>query len=291
MTDHESLVAELIELLTVEPAAEDLWCGARKKEGRGRVFGGQVIAQGLMAAQNSVPAERIAHSLHAYFMRPGSEDHEIHYRIERDHDGGSFSTRRIVALQQGKPILNMAASFQKLEQGFEHQFEMPEVPPPESLETEREVRLRMAEAIPEAQRAFFLQERAMEHRPCDPRDWIGGTPRQPAIQNIWFKARAALPDDPALHRAILAYASDNWLLGTAALPHNVRWETPGFISASLDHAVWLHDDFRCDEWLLYSCDSPWAGRGRGFNRGSVFTRDGRLVATAAQEGLMRMRRV
>ncbi len=288
MTAPETLVADLVNLLTVIPVDDDLWRGPRQIEGRGRVFGGQVIAQGLVAAQNSVAPDRVAHSLHAYFMRPGSEDHDIHYRVERDYDGGSFSTRRIVALQQGKPILNMAASFQRLEDGFAHQDPMPDVPMPDALESEVAVRERLAARIPESHRAHFLRERPIEHRPCDPGDWMPDGAR-PAQQNIWFRARAPLPDDPALHRAILAYASDSWLLGTCTLPHNVRWETPGFISASLDHAVWLHDSFRMDEWLLYVCDSPAAGRGRGFNRGLVYTQDGRLVASAAQEGLIRMK--
>jgi acyl-CoA thioesterase II len=288
MTDSETLVADLVELLTVEAAAEDLWRGARKKGGKGRVFGGQVIAQGLMAAQQSVSPDRFAHSLHAYFMRPGSEDHDIHYRIERDHDGGSFSTRRIIALQEGKPILNMAASFQKLETGLTHQADMPVVPAPEDLPSERELRDRHSAEIPEPFRANFLRERPIEYRPVDPRDWIGGE-KKPPQQNIWFRLLSPIVDDPALHRAVLAHASDSYLLGTGTLPHGVTWMTPGFQSASLDHALWIHDDFRADEWLLYSCDSPWSGRGRCFNRGSIFTRDGRLVASVAQEGLMRLR--
>ncbi|RDV07762.1 acyl-CoA thioesterase II [Sphingorhabdus pulchriflava] len=265
------------------------YLGMRKPGGVGRVFGGQVIAQALAAAQDTVGSERIAHSLHAYFMRAGDENYEITFRVERDFDGGSFSTRRIIALQKDRPILNMAASFQKLEAGFEHQIDMPDVPPPESLEPENELRKRIVDSIPVEHRENFVRERPFEHRPCNPRDWLGGEIRNPAIQNIWFKLRGSIGDDKAMHRSMLVYASDSWLLGTCTLPHGVRWETPGFVSASLDHAVWLHDDFRVDEWLLYSCDSPWAGRGRGFNRGSIYTRDGRLVATCAQEGLIRMR--
>lgn len=288
MTDDETLVADLIELLTVGLAAPDLWRGARKKGGVGRVFGGQVIAQGLMAAQNSVEPDRIAHSLHAYFMRPGSEDDEIHYRIERDHDGGSFSTRRIIALQKGKPILNMAASFQRLEGGLTHQVAMPDVPAPDDLPNEVELRARFSDQIPESFRANFLRARPIDYRPVDPRDWIGGTTKAPQ-QNIWFRLVAPIGDDPALHRAVLAYASDSYLLGTSSLPHGVSWMSKGFQAASLDHALWVHDDFRADEWLLFSCDSPWSGRGRGFNRGAIYTRDGRLVASVAQEGLMRIR--
>ncbi len=288
MTDSHSLVADFVELLTVEPAADDLWRGPRKKGGKGRVFGGQVIAQGLQAAQLSVAPDRIAHSLHAYFMRPGNEGHDIHYRIERDYDGGSFSTRRIIALQEGKPILNMAASFQRLEGGLSHQSDMPDVPPPEDLQNEDQLREQFIDKIPEAFRANFLRERPIDYRPVDPRDWIGGTTKAPQ-QNIWFRTVAPLRDDSALHRAVLAYASDSYLLGTCYLPHGVQWMTPGFQSASLDHAIWFHEDFRADEWLLYSCDSPWAGHGRGYNRGSIWTRDGKLVASATQEGLFRMR--
>jgi acyl-CoA thioesterase II len=285
----EQLVTELIDLLAVQRMGDGWYLGKRKKDGFGRVFGGQVIAQALVAAQNTVGPERVAHSLHAYFMRAGSEDFEITYRVERDFDGGSFSTRRVIAMQQDKPIFNMAASFQTLEEGFAHQDAMPDVPMPEDLPTELELRNRFADQVPEKFRANFLRERPFENRPCDPRDWLGGEKRIPAIQNIWFRLRAPIDDDASVHRAMLAYASDSYLLGTCTLPHGVSWMTPGMMSASLDHAIWFHDDFRADEWLLYSCDSPWTGRGRGFNRGSIYTREGRLVATCAQEGLIRMR--
>ncbi len=285
----KTLVTALEDLLTVSRMGDGWYLGKRKIGGVGRVFGGQVIAQALAAAQDTVSKERVAHSLHAYFMRAGSEDYEITFRIERDFDGGSFSTRRIIALQQDKPILNMAASFQKLEPGLHHQAEMPDVPPPEALRSETELRAEYGHLIPEAMRANFLRERPFENRPVEPRDWMGGEKRIPARQDIWFRLRAPTIDDPAMHRAMLAYQSDSWLLGSSTLAHGITWMTPGFQSASLDHAVWLHDEFRVDDWLLYSCDSPWTGRGRGFNRGSIFTRDGRLVATSAQEGLIRVR--
>jgi acyl-CoA thioesterase II len=286
----EQLVAELVDLLAVQRMGDGWYLGKRKKGGVGRVFGGQVIAQALAAAQDTVGSERVAHSLHAYFMRAGSEDYEITYRVERDFDGGSFSTRRIIALQQDRPIFNMAASFQKLEAGLDYQDQMPDVPPPEELKTERELRALYEDQIPEPFRANMLRPRPFEHRPVDPRDWLGGERRRPAIQNIWFRLSSPIGDDPALHRAMLAYTSDSYLLGTSTLPHGITFMTPGFMSASLDHTVWLHDDFRVDDWLLYSCDCPWTGRGRGFNRGSIFTRDGRLVATCAQEGLVRIRK-
>lgn len=285
----EQLVTELTDLLDVQRMGDGWYLGKRKKDGFGRVFGGQVIAQALAAAQGTVGPDRIAHSLHAYFMRAGSEDFEITYRVERDFDGGSFSTRRVIAMQQDKPIFNMAASFQKLEDGLTHQDPMPDVPPPEDLPTEIELRNRFADEVPERFRANFLRERPFENRPCEPRDWLGGEKRIPAIQNIWFRLRAPIGDDGSLHRAMLAYASDSYLLGTCTLPHGISWLMPGMMSASLDHAIWFHDDFRADDWLLYSCDSPWTGRGRGFNRGAIYTREGRLVATCAQEGLIRMR--
>jgi acyl-CoA thioesterase-2 len=283
------LVTELEELLTVTRMGDGWYLGMRKPGGVGRVFGGQVIAQALAAAQDTVGPERVAHSLHAYFMRAGDENYEITFRVERDFDGGSFSTRRIIALQQDRPILNMAASFQKIESGFHHQDPMPDVPMPEELVPEAELRNRFAHQIPEKFRANFLRERAFESRPVEPRDWLGGDKRQPARQDIWFRLRERTVDDPAMHRAMLAYQSDSWLLGTCTLAHGVTWLTPGMMTASLDHAVWLHDDFRVDDWMLYSCDSPWTGRGRGFNRGSIYTSDGRLVATCAQEGLIRMK--
>ena len=285
----QALVRELEELLTPTRMADGWYLGKRKPGGVGRVFGGQVIAQALAAAQDTVSGERVAHSLHAYFMRPGSEDYEITYRVERDFDGGSFSTRRVIALQQDRPILNMAASFQKLETGLWHQEPMPDVPQPEELVPESELRERFVERVPENFRATFLRERPFESRPVNPRDWIGGEVRVPARQDIWFRLRAKTGDDRAMHRAMLAYQSDSWLLGTSTLPHGVTFMSPGFQSASLDHAVWLHDDFRVDDWLLYSCDCPWTGHGRGFNRGAIYARDGRLVATAAQEGLIRIR--
>jgi acyl-CoA thioesterase II len=293
MSDNEisaqALVTELEELLTVNRMGDGWYLGIRKPGGVGRVFGGQVIAQALAAAQDTVSPERAAHSLHAYFMRAGNEDYEITYRVERDFDGGSFSTRRVIALQQDRPILNMACSFQKAEEGLSHQNPMPDVPPPEELKDEAELRVLYADQVPEKFRANFVRERAFESRPVNARDWLGGDKRRPAAQDVWFRLRTKTVDDPAMHRSMLAYQSDSWLLGTCTLAHGVTWLTPGMMSASLDHTVWLHDDFRVDDWLLYSCDSPWTGHGRGFNRGAIYTRDGRLVATCAQEGLIRLR--
>jgi acyl-CoA thioesterase II len=283
------LVTQLEDLLTVTRMGDGWYLGKRRIDGVGRVFGGQVIAQALAAAQDTVSSERVAHSLHAYFMRAGSEDYEITFRVERDFDGGSFSTRRVIALQQDKPILSMTTSFQKMESGLHHQAQMPDVPMPEDLQDEAQLRAMFADQVPEKFRANFVRERAFESRPVNARDWLGGDKREPASQDIWFKLRRKTVDDLAVHRAMLAYQSDSWLLGTCTLAHGVTWLTPGMMTASLDHAVWLHEDFRVDDWLLYSCDSPWTGRGRGFNRGAIYTRDGRLVATCAQEGLIRLR--
>ena len=293
MTEHiisaQALVTELEDLLSVTRMGDGWYLGKRKAGGVGRVFGGQVIAQALASAQDTVSSERVAHSLHANFMRAGDENYEITFRVERDFDGGSFSTRRIIALQQDKPILSMTASFQKLEDGLHHQDPMPDVSMPEDLLPEADLRQQYGHLIPEKFRANFLRDRPFESRPVNPRDWMGGEKRTPAAQDIWFKLRVPTTDDPSMHRAMLAYQSDSWLLGTCTLAHGVTWLTPGMMTASLDHTIWLHDDFRVDDWLLYSCDSPWTGRGRGFNRGSIYARDGRLVATCAQEGLIRLR--
>jgi acyl-CoA thioesterase-2 len=286
-TTPTTLVADLVDLLDVEEIDTDLYRGRRSTGGVGRVFGGQVIAQALQAAQRSTDG-KTAHSLHAYFMRPGSEDLPIVYRVVRDFDGASFATRRVVAVQRGAPILNMAASFQRPEAGFEHQDAMPEVPPPDTLVSEAELRARDAEHLPEAQRRFVTRPRPIEIRPVHPRKWFKPEPAAP-LQRSWFRAAAPLPDDPATHRAVLAYASDMMLLGTSTLPHGVTWTTPGMQTASLDHSLWLHTDVRADEWLLYATESPWAGGGRGMNRGNIFTADGRLVASVAQEGLIRLR--
>ena len=283
----EQLVSGLLKLLEVKPEGEDRFAGRRKRGGVGRVFGGEVIAQALGAAEATVADDRGAHSLHAYFLRGGSEDHPSEYHVSRDFDGGSFSNRRVVASQQGRPILNLTASFQRHEEGLHHiEAVMPDVPGPDELEPEVDVRRRYAEtARPEA-RHHFLAARPVEMRAVEGRHWMNPKPAPPRSHS-WFKTVAALPDDPRIHRAILAYASDMSLLGTCALPHGLSWARGEVISASLDHTVWFHEPFRADEWLLYATDSPWSGGGRGFNRGQVFTQDGRLVASVAQEGMIR----
>lgn len=278
----------LVTLLDIEEIDTDLYRGSRQPGGVGRVFGGQVIAQALQAAQRSADGKD-AHSLHAYFMRAGDEQRPIIYRVVRDFDGKSFATRRVIAMQGGQPILNMAASFQVAECGLAHQDLMPDVPPPEELKSDAELRAGIADDVPEKFQRFFRDRQSpIDIRPISGRHWFKPVKTEPAQQS-WFRATAPLGDDPALHRAVLAYASDMSLLGTCTLPHGVNWLTHNLQTASLDHAVWLHEPFRADEWLLYVTDSPWAGHARGFNRGKIFSRDGRLVASCAQEGLIRLR--
>jgi len=284
----QELVTQLTTLLDVEEIDTDLYRGPRLPGGVGRVFGGQVIAQALQAAQRSVEGDRTAHSLHAYFMRPGDENHPIIFRVVRDFEGRSFANRRVIAMQKGRPILNMTASFQLPSDGLHHQFDMPDVPDPDQLRSERELREEIRDQVPEKFRRFFLRARPIEIRPVNPRNWFAPDKIEPH-QHSWFRVVAPLPDDPALHRAMLAYASDMTLLGTCLLPHGVSWMTGEVQTASLDHAIWLHEPFRFDEWLLYTTDSPWSGHARGFNRGRIYARDGRLVASVAQEGLIRLR--
>lgn len=299
----EQLVAGLVRLLTVEKRAADIYAGHQQQGGVGRVFGGQVLAQALQAAQDTVTDGKAAHSLHAYFLRGGKEGIPIEYRIQRDFDGRSFSNRRVVAAQENEdgsstPILNLTASFQTPEEGIEHDHSpMPEVADPETLkpdmETRREIAASLGDTLPAARRAMMLRPRAIEMRTIDRLHWMNSQPREP-IAHTWFRAVAPLPDDPALHRAIITYASDFTLLGTSALPHGLSWMRGEMVGASLDHAIWFHSSkdrqARADEWLLYATDSPWSGSGRGFNRGRIFNRSGELIASVAQEGMMRKAR-
>jgi acyl-CoA thioesterase II len=285
-TDPAALTERLLRLLDVQDTGADHFAGRRKEGGVGRVFGGQVIAQALAAAERTVADDRPVHSLHAYFLRGGSEDFAIDFKVERDLDGGSFSNRRIVASQQEKPILTMVASFHRSEPGVHHAEAMPDVPPPEDLRSDHDLRIEHADKLPDRARRMMLEPRPIELRSVEPRHWMDPDP-QPPVSHTWMRAVAPLPDDPKVHRAVLAYASDMTLLGTATLPHALSWMKGTMMGASLDHAIWFHEAFRADEWLLYVCDSPWAGHARGFNRGRIFTRDGRLIANVAQEGLIR----
>ncbi len=279
--------AALIALLDVEQQGPDLFIGPRKPGGVGRVFGGQVLAQALVAAQRSVDPAREPHSLHAYFLRGASEDHEIAFRIERDFDGGSMSNRRVIASQLGRPIFNLTASFQTREGGAEHRDTMPAVPPPDALVNEATIAIRPEYMGQPGIRSRQNVAPAVEIRQASLIDTASVLRDRPE-SFCWIRVKADLGADPALHRAILTYISDLVLLGTAMLPHMAVLAASKITAASVDHAIWFHDEFRADEWMLYATDSPWAGHARGFTRGQVYRRDGRLVASIAQEGLMRM---
>ncbi len=283
-----SIVRELVELLDLETIEVDHFRGRSSGGGWRHVFGGHVLGQALVAASRTVSGRQV-HSLHAYFLRPGDPEHPILYEVDRIRDGKSFTTRRVVAIQHGRAIFNMSASFQVDESGFDHQVPMPDVPGPEELEPEIEWRRREAHRIPEAWRPIFVRERPIEVRPVEPLS-LFDTEKRPPYSHVWLRAADRLPDDPVLHRAVLAYASDLTLLDTSILPHPVAFPDPRLQTASLDHAMWFHRPFRADEWILYAMDSPSASGARGFNRGSLFRRDGTLAASCAQEGLIRLHR-
>jgi acyl-CoA thioesterase II len=281
----QEAVDALVKILDLEPIEVNIFRGVSPEEDRQRIFGGQVAGQALVAAARTVDDDRSVHSLHAYFLRPGDPTIPVLYEVDRIRDGRSFTTRRVVAIQHGRPIFNMSASFQVHEEGFDHSAEMPDVPDPETLPTFRE---RMADY---REQFGDLLDRA---RPIDIRhvDWLPHDRSQPLppYQRVWLRADGKLPDDPLIHTIALTYASDMTLLDTSLLPHGGSWSQPGLFMASLDHAMWFHRPFRADDWLLYVQDSPSASGGRGLSRGLVFTREGTLVATVMQEGLIRMAR-
>lgn len=277
----------LLETLDLEAIEVNLFRGFSPRTGHPRVFGGQVLGQALVAAGRTVEG-RAAHSLHAYFLRPGDPEIPILYEVDRIRDGRSFTTRRVRAIQRGEAIFNMSASFQIDEAGLEHQFEMPERPGPEELVTDAEYFADKIGQLPPALQGFFRGDGPIELRGVEPVDYFEPQKRAP-YSDVWFRCRTVLPEDPALHQCVLAYASDFTLLDTSIMPHGVSWFSGALQSASLDHSLWFHRSFRADEWHLYHQDSPSTAGGRGFNRASVFARDGRLVASVAQEGLIRMR--
>ena len=281
-------VSNLLRLMDLERLEVDLFRGqSPENETNQRVFGGQVIAQSLVAAYRTVDTKtRTLHSMHAYFIRPGDPSIPIIYEVDRSRDGGSFTTRRVVAIQHGKQIFNLAASFHKQEEGWRHQHDMPSVPGPEELENRIEHRQRIVDRIPERFRKDWLRARAVEIREVDPLDPV--TPEKTNdVQHLWFRVARPIDEQPWLHHCLMAYASDMALLGTGNRRHGVSWMSGELMSASLDHAMWFHAPIKFDDWHLYTMDSPYAGGARSFNRGSVFTRDGQLVASVAQEGLMR----
>jgi len=283
-----SAVDALLSILDLEPLEHNLFRGMSPQVGWQRVFGGQVIGQALVAASRTVPEERMVHSLHAYFLRPGDPAVPIIYEVDRIRDGGSFATRRVVAIQHGRAIYSMSASFQKMEEGLEHQTAMPDVPAPEDLPSEAELKEKFLAHAPEAVRRYWERERPIELRPVDLTHYFSRKKLVPS-QNVWVRASAPLPDDPRIHTCVLAYASDMTLLDTSLFAHGTSVFDTGLQVASLDHAMWFHRPFRADEWLLYVEDSPSSSGGRGFTRGSLYTRSGELVASVAQEGLIRVR--
>lgn len=287
MADTAHPLEDLVRLLDLESIEVNLFRGQSRDIGGRSVFGGQVLGQALVAAGRTVE-DRVIHSLHAYFLRPGDMEAPIVYDVDRIRDGKSFTTRRVVAIQHGRPIFNLAASFQIEEDGAEHQSEMPEVAGPEGLENEEQIRRRYIDRIPEEYHDRFLRRRPIELRPVEPLDLFEPEARPPQ-QCMWFRATGSIPDDLQLHQCMLAYASDFGLLGTALRPHQLSFVHRNLQAASLDHTMWFHRPFRMDDWLLYAMDSPSASGGRGFNRGNIFTRDGVLVASVAQEGLIRVR--
>ncbi|MFU8815043.1 MAG: acyl-CoA thioesterase II [Pseudomonadales bacterium] len=282
----ENPTNELLELLDLEEIEKNHYRATSPNEGWQRVYGGQVIGQALVAASRTVPEDRQAHSLHGYFLRPGDTTIPILYKVDRIRDGRSFTTRRVVAIQHGRPIFNMSISFQTDEEGFSHQFDMPEAPQPETLADERQLRAEWAAKLPAEYTDSFNRERPIDVRPIDPQDIFHPDKRAPQ-QMCWMKSRDPLPDDYRLHQCVLAYLSDWSLLDTATLPHGVSFLQDNMQMASLDHAMWFHRPFRADEWLLFVQDSPSASGARGLNRGLIYRRDGVLIASAAQEGLMR----
>ncbi len=280
-------VENLLGILDLEPLEHNLFRGRSPEDGWQRVFGGQVIGQALVAASRTVEPDRKAHSLHAYFLRPGDPGVPIIYEVDRIRDGKSFVTRRVVAIQHGHAIFSMAASFQVVEDGLDHQMPMPDVPPPEELMSEDELKRQFIESASEPMKGYWRRERPIELRPVSLRHYVSREKLEP-VQYVWFRTTGKLPDDPVIQNCVLAYASDMMLLDTSLYPHARTLFDRDLQVASLDHALWLHRPFRADEWLLYAQDSPTASGSRGFNRGAIYTRDGIHVASVAQEGLIRV---
>jgi acyl-CoA thioesterase-2 len=281
-------IESLLSILDIEPLEDNLFRGRSPQQSWQRVFGGQTLGQALVAAVRTVPPERVAHSLHAYFLQPGDLTRPIIYSVERVRDGGSFTTRRVTATQHGRAMFVMSASFHKQEPGLDHQEPMPDVPKPEDLPSERELSDRMIAQVPGSIRSYWERERPIELRPVDVSRYFSREPRKPE-QYVWMRATGPLPDNFPLHQCVLAYASDFSLLDTALIAHGKLMFDPDIQLASLDHALWFHRPFRADEWLLYAQDSPNTHGARGFCRGSIFTREGVLIASTAQEGLTRQR--
>ncbi len=280
-------VRELLDLMTLEPLEVNLFRGESRDIGTPRVFGGQVLAQALLAASHTVTTERRVHSLHAYFLRAGDPEAPIVYNVDHSRDGRSFTARRVVAIQHGRQIFTLAASFQLPQPGVEHQFEMPDVPDPDTLANERDLSQEYLQDAPPKLRRWFNRYGPFEFRPVQLRDPANPQPMAPR-QEVWFRLCGGIGDDQRMHRTLLAYVSDFHLIGTATYPHAISYLKGNLVMASLDHAMWFHRDVRVDDWLLYACDSPNSGGSRGLARGLIYDRQGRLVASTAQEGMIRV---
>jgi len=286
-----SAVQEIIEILDLEPLEVNLFRGRSPQSRWQRVFGGQVIGQALVAACRTVEdvAVRSPHSLHAYFLLGGDPKVPIIYEVDRIRDGRSFTTRNVKAIQHGHPIFPMSVSFHVAEQGLTHQFKMPDVPQPDALPTEAELKERIFPLLPEPARRYYERDRPIEFRPVEFSRYLGEKSENGRF-DVWIRTTGRLPDEPAIHQCVLAYASDMMLLDAALIPHGRSVFSEDIMAASLDHALWFHRPFRADEWLLYAQDSPSLADSRGFSRGLIFAADGTLVASVAQEGLLRQRR-
>lgn len=280
-------VADLLRQFELERLEVNLFRGESRDIGSPQVFGGQVLGQALMAAYSTVDPELRVHSLHAYFLRRGDFNYPIVYQVDRSRDGHSFSSRRVVAIQNGSPIFTFSSSYQRPEPGLDHQSTMPQVPPPETLPDWSRPSAEIAERLPEKLRRFLIRERPVEMRPVEPIDFLNPKPGPP-VQNVWFRSIGPLPDNPRLHECLLAYLSDLNLLNVATRPHASSYYSDDMVMASIDHAMWIHRAVKADEWMLYALDSPSASGARGFSRGSIYSRDGVLVASTAQEGLIRL---
>lgn len=281
----DTMLDRLITVLTLQPDGKDRFVGQNMHPEGFRVYGGQALGQAVSAAAATVDENRTFHSQHAYFLRQGDVKEPITYEVERARDGASFSSRRVVASQRGKPILVSSMSFQAASQGDDYQPDMPSVPLPESLPNERQLSL---EAGNLDESFMITTGEDLDIRVVEPLDYENPVPREPRLQ-VWMKTSGPLPDDPGLHQAVLAYLSDAYLIDACLMPHGRRYDEPGLQVASLDHALWIHGPFRADEWLLHTLEAEQVGGGRGLSRGSFYTREGRLVGTAMQQGLMRFR--
>ncbi len=284
-----SRLDHFLELYRLEAIEENIFRGQSEDPGWGTLYGGHVLGQALAAAAETVPSDRLVHSLHGYFLRPGDVTRPIVYEVDRIRDGGSFTTRLVVAVQKGQAILNLSASFQKSESGLEHQFPMPAAPEPGSLMNEQQRVATFADRLPPALTKRLVEPFPFDLRPVDPVRDPFHPPPGPPRRMVWMRADGKLPDDEALHRYLLTYISDYGFLATALLPHGITWLAQELQVVSLDHAVWFHQPLRVDEWLLHVMESPKSHGSRGLVRGDFYTQDGRLVASTAQEGLIRKR--